>query len=122
MHWKLSVFSLWVIVALAVGVTVAGAKDPPKATADEPALLPIAELKHPKPVDFQREVLPILKKNCLACHNATDSEAKLNLETPQTILKGGENGPAVVPKNGAESLLLVRGPWRRRRHHAARRQ
>ena len=98
MPCKLSRFSLWLLSALFVGT----------AAAADPALLPVAELKHPKPVDFQREVLPILKKNCLACHNTTDAEAKLVLETPQTILKGGENGPAVVPKKGAESLLLMR--------------
>ena len=28
------------------------------------------------------------------------------LETPQSILKGGDAGPAVVPSKGAESLLL----------------
>jgi hypothetical protein len=61
MPWKFSIFSLSLLSALVVGMPAALAEDPPKA--DEPALLPVAELKHPKPVDFQREVLPILKKN-----------------------------------------------------------
>jgi len=28
------------------------------------------------------------------------------LETPQTILKGGDDGPAVIAKKSAESLML----------------
>jgi WD40 repeat protein len=70
------------------------------------AAISIAEIKHTTPVDFEKEVLPILKNNCLACHNQTKAKADLVLETPQTILKGGESGPAVIPGNSIESLLL----------------
>ncbi len=66
----------------------------------------IADLKREKPVDFESEVLPALRRNCIACHNGTKSENHLVLETPQTILKGGDSGPAVVPKRSGESLLL----------------
>src|SRR6185503_1860336 len=38
--------------------------------------------------------------------NQTKSKAGLILETPQTILKGGDTGPAVVPGKATESLLL----------------
>jgi len=68
--------------------------------------IPIARVKHSGPVDFEREVLPILRNNCLACHNQTKPKGGLILETPQSILKGGDNGPAVVPKKPVESLLL----------------
>lgn len=66
----------------------------------------IAKVKHSGPVDFEKEILPILKNNCLACHNQTKAKAGLVLETPQSILKGGDNGPSVVPKKPRESLLL----------------
>ena len=66
----------------------------------------IAEVKRADAVDFEREILPMLKNNCLACHNQTKAKADLILETPQTILKGGESGPAVVPGKSTESLLL----------------
>ncbi|HXG46697.1 MAG TPA: c-type cytochrome domain-containing protein, partial [Methylomirabilota bacterium] len=74
--------------------------------ASRPSGLPIAEPRRAEPVDFEREILPILKENCLACHNQTKAKAGLILETPQTILKGGDSGPALVPGRGAESLLL----------------
>ncbi len=57
-------------------------------------------------VDFQGEILPVLKNNCLACHNQTKAKGGLNLETPEAILKGGDSGPAVVPHKSSESLLF----------------
>jgi WD40 repeat protein len=66
----------------------------------------IAEIKHSGPVDFQAEVLPLLRHNCIACHNSAKAENHLVLETPQSILKGGESGAAVVPKHSGDSLLL----------------
>lgn len=67
----------------------------------------IAAVKHNGPVSFQKEVLPIFRRNCLACHNATDAESDLVLETAAQILKGGAEGPAVVAGKSGESLLLM---------------
>lgn len=69
----------------------------------------ISEVKRDGEVDFEKEVLPIFRRKCLACHNNTDAESDLVLETPQTILKGGSEGPAVVAGKGLESLLLKVG-------------
>ena len=71
--------------------------------ADE---IPIATLDHPEQVDFQNEILPILRKKCLACHNETDAEGELVLESPQTIAKGGSSGETVVPGDPNASLML----------------
>ena len=93
-------FFLICLAACALGLT---------AFADEPkpaAAIPIASISHKGAVDFEREVLPILRPNCLVCHNQTSAKAGLNLETPQTMLKGGESGPAIKPKQGSKSLLL----------------
>ena len=68
--------------------------------------LPVADIKHDGPVDFQKDILPILRRNCLACHNATDAESDLVLETPAAILQGGGNGASAVAGNGAESLMF----------------
>jgi len=68
--------------------------------------IPIAKIERKTPVDFEKEILPILKNNCLACHNKTTTKADLILETPPDIRKGGESGKAVVPKRSGDSLLL----------------
>jgi len=74
--------------------------------AEDPMPLAVADIKHPEPVDFEKEILPILRRNCLACHSTTDHENDLILETPQTILKGGTAGAAVVAGKSAESLIF----------------
>ena len=79
------------------------------ARAAEPAPSPgieIARSDRTDPVDFYREVVPILQVNCLPCHNKTTTKADLLLETPADMLKGGESGPAVVPGKSSDSLLL----------------
>ena len=46
------------------------------------AVLPVTDLKRGTPVDFAKEVYPVLKQNCLACHNATKAKAGLNSIDP----------------------------------------
>ena len=69
--------------------------------------IPVAELERKSEVDFLQEVLPILRKNCLACHNETESEGDIVLESAASILKGGSSGPGVVAGNVAESYLFT---------------
>src|ERR1043166_9335376 len=96
--WTLALgFGLWTLVAFA---------GDPSSEPKRAAALPVAELKRDVPVDFEREILPVLKNNCLACHNQTKAKAGLNLETPQGILKGGDTGPAVTPGRSGDSLIF----------------
>ena len=74
--------------------------------AAEKVPLAIAEVQHSEPVNFEREVLPFLSDNCLACHCQTTRKGGLNLETPELMLKGGENGAAIVPGRAGDSLAL----------------
>ncbi|MDF1810855.1 MAG: hypothetical protein P1V20_01520 [Verrucomicrobiales bacterium] len=61
----------------------------------------------PKPVDFATDIYPVLKANCLSCHNSTKAKADLILESPQDMIKGGESGPAVFPEDAEGSLLYT---------------
>ena len=49
--------------------------------------LEVKDLQRDKPVDFQSEILPILRSNCLACHNRTRTKGEVILETPADIRK-----------------------------------
>jgi WD40 repeat protein len=89
-----------ILAALLVAVTVL----PQPAAAQKP--IPIANINRSEPIDFELEVLPIFRRSCLACHSGSEANGSLVLETPATILKGGDSGAAVVAKNGAASLLL----------------
>ncbi|MGE3309939.1 MAG: c-type cytochrome domain-containing protein [Limisphaerales bacterium] len=75
-------------------------------TASAATPLPVADLERATPVDFESEVLPVLRQNCLACHNQTRAKADLVLETPATIARGGASGPSVVPGEPDRSLLF----------------
>jgi WD40 repeat protein len=58
-----------------------------------------------RPVEFNRDVAPILRDNCVACHNATTNESDVILETAAQVIKGGSEGPAVVAGKPDLSLL-----------------
>ncbi len=91
--------------SLLLGSSHSGAEDMPSAEAQRKPL-PVAHIDRKTPVDFEREILPILRKNCLACHNKTTTKAGLILESPGDMLKGGDSGKVVVPNHSGDSLLL----------------
>jgi mono/diheme cytochrome c family protein len=55
---------------------------------------------------FRGQVAPILEKRCLHCHGAETTKGGLSLASRKGLLRGGENGAAVVPGKPDESLLL----------------
>ena len=59
-------------------------------------------------VDYLRQIKPILRDHCYACHGALKQEANLRLDTGGFARKGGDSGPAVVPRKVDKSLLLRR--------------
>src|SRR5665213_1900470 len=48
----------------------------------------------------------IFSKYCLDCHSAKDPDGKLVLEDFDNLVKGGQDGPVIVPANSAASLLV----------------
>lgn len=63
-------------------------------------------------VFFEKQVAPLLKQNCLACHNPDRARGGLDLSTHSSMLAGGDKGPALVPGDSTKSLLvsMIRGP------------
>ncbi len=59
-----------------------------------------------EPVDYLRDVKPILAKNCVACHGPDRQRSSLRLDTAAALLRGGNLGAAVVPGKSQESLLI----------------
>ena len=56
--------------------------------------------------DFTKDVAPIFAKYCVGCHNGTDREGDLSLETFADMQKGGGRGAAFVPGRADASLLV----------------
>ena len=59
-------------------------------------------------VDYEREVKPLLKMKCWACHGPLKQESGLRLDAGRLMKTGGDSGPVVVPGNSQQSLLLQR--------------
>src|SRR5215471_8913960 len=59
-----------------------------------------------EPVDYIRDIKPILSSRCYACHGALQQKAGLRLDTAALIRKGGKNGPALVAGKNGDSLLI----------------
>ncbi len=55
---------------------------------------------------FEKQVRPLLVKRCFACHSGTKAGGGLSLETAAAWQQGGESGPAIVPGQPDESLLV----------------
>lgn len=55
---------------------------------------------------WEREVRPILSKNCLNCHNEAKTSGQLNLETLSGFVGNSLSGRIIDEKNSHESLLL----------------
>jgi hypothetical protein len=55
---------------------------------------------------FENEVRPLLAAECYECHGEEKAKGGLRLDHIDLILKGGDNGPAIVPGKSGESLLI----------------
>ena len=60
------------------------------------------------PVDFARDIEPILQSTCYECHGPDKARGRLRLDQRGAALKGGMTGPAVIPGNSEQSLLVRR--------------
>ena len=96
---RATVLSLSTILAALAGsmtwsVGTAGAEETPAAAANK--------------VDFTRDIQPVFRARCGACHGATKQESDFRLDQRAAAFKGGVLGVAIVPGNPDESELLRR--------------
>jgi hypothetical protein len=57
---------------------------------------------------FENKIRPVLSQNCYKCHSVNSEKVKggLLLDSREATLRGGDNGPAVVPSHPDKSLLI----------------
>jgi hypothetical protein len=55
---------------------------------------------------FETEVRPLLIRHCAKCHGDTRPKGRLKVGSRADLLRGGDNGAAVVPGKPDESLLI----------------
>src|SRR3954451_19078850 len=57
---------------------------------------------------FENKIRPIFQENCFKCHSVDAGKSKggLTLDTKAGVLKGGDNGPIVVPGDLDKSQII----------------
>jgi len=92
---QVSGFRLQLLVTLVVGtagvMSAESGKLPPTAVA---------------PIDFAKDIQPILETSCVRCHGALKPKGGLRLDTRDAALRGGAGGLAILPGRSAESRLI----------------
>jgi hypothetical protein len=61
-----------------------------------------------RPVDFAKDVQPILRARCLACHSGAQPKSGLRMEDRAGLVAGGYSGPVVKVGESAASVLIHR--------------
>ncbi len=70
---------------------------------------------HPTEASYYQDVRPILQRRCQACHQPASKQGDLLLTDHQGFRQGGKSGPAFVPGEPEESIIIAhltgkRGP------------
>ncbi|KAF0180067.1 MAG: colicin uptake protein [Limisphaerales bacterium] len=60
------------------------------------------------PVDYAKDIKPLLRERCYACHGALKQNNGLRLDTADLMKRGGKHGPAIVARKPGQSLLLTK--------------
>jgi len=55
---------------------------------------------------FETQIRPVLAENCFSCHGPKKQKAGLRLDSRDSLLKGSENGPVIVPGKVEKSKLI----------------
>src|SRR5437660_674196 len=71
------------------------------------AAAPAAEPSAEQVEFFEKKVRPVLAANCFKCHSdRTKPKGGLRLDSRAGLLKGGDNGPALVPGHPEKSRMI----------------
>ena len=58
---------------------------------------------------FERHIRPLLSQHCFECHgpDTGQGEADLRVDSLAALRRGGKSGPAIIPHDPAQSLLIL---------------
>jgi cytochrome c553 len=55
---------------------------------------------------FEKRVRPVLVEHCHKCHGPKDTKGGLRLDSRAAMMRGGDTGPAIIPGEPSDSLLI----------------
>ena len=91
----MSPFQLWVLglICLATSAVAAPQKSTESFSAEDLSF-------------FAKEVRPILQNNCALCHDSSKHTSGFSVESRESVLAGGNRGPAAEPGKPEGSRLI----------------
>ncbi|MDX1952523.1 MAG: DUF1549 domain-containing protein, partial [Verrucomicrobiota bacterium] len=92
---------LTLIVAFFGNIVIAAEKNsamPPPNLAEYPA--------SSSPVDFKKEIWPLLQKYCHQCHGPEKQKGGLRLDRKESALSGGDSGASIIPGESGASRII----------------
>src|SRR5262245_834062 len=60
---------------------------------------------------YEKRIRPILAANCYECHGDDQQESGLQVTSISALLRGGDQGPALVPGDPDASLMMKGVKW-----------
>jgi ankyrin repeat protein len=109
--WISAAGTSWAVMALATSLDPA--QVPPttlavaKSATAAPAVAANAVGNTSPPIEFTRDIQPLLERSCVACHSGERAKGGFQVVDRRSLLQGGKRGePAVIPGKPDVSLLL----------------
>jgi hypothetical protein len=65
-----------------------------------------ARADEPSETFFETKIRPVLATDCVPCHGGQKTESGLKLDSRESLLRGGDRGPAIVVGEPENSLLI----------------
>ena len=69
--------------------------------------LPIDDIDSSRKVSYAKDIEPVFKRSCIACHNSTNAKGKLNLESVSYMMEGADGFDVIVPGKSDDSLVFL---------------
>jgi hypothetical protein len=66
------------------------------------------EAAEAQPLVYQDVIAPMMEEKCWKCHNEQKIKGKFRMDTYELLVKGGKEGPGLVPGKADESNIIVR--------------
>lgn len=66
----------------------------------------VTAVAHAQTVDYTKQIVPLFEQYCVDCHSADDPDGEFALDTFAALMKGGEEGVAVVAGKSGDSMLV----------------
>jgi uncharacterized membrane protein len=110
--WISAAGTSWAVMALATSLDPAQVPKTTPAIAKVAAAAPViaaASAGHTAPpVEFTRDIQPLLERSCIACHSGERPKGGFQVTDRASLLKGGNRGEPVVVPGKPEAGQLIR--------------